>query len=566
MYLLDLLHVVLQVVAAAFPLHVMQQLGEAISAGDDGNCRFRSQRRRVGPFLYARDRQEPASLAANPICMGDLSRRRFLQLVGLASAAAALAPRRGFAGLLGSNTLSYDDGSSAIPGGLTGPVGNVIVIGAGFAGLAVANALGNAGVPCVVLEGRDRIGGRAHTVDVSGAAVDLGCSWITDPAANPMTQFATQAGVLQTNASIELDVPESRFYDARNGVVLQTDTMQSALHALRYEEYDSANISSKLGPNATTKDGILRYISDQALTGDPARYAEFFLRLVTELPDATDWDLDSLKYWANYNSPYYGFGEGDFPVGGYTRLVQALGGGADVRLQTRVTDVIADTSGVQVLARDANDAPVTFTGSHVVVTVPLGVLKSSSIAFSPTLPSNKQNAITRLGMGTFEKVVMRFPEPYWATEHAHIFHLSDPNPMEFPLIVDYFFIEKQPILVAFNTGSHAIALDGVTETEIRARMLDVLTAVQGGPIPDPTDVVVTRWGNDPFSHGSYSYIPVGATPADQTALAAPVAGRILFAGEASSKERFGYADGAFSTGIREAKRLLGSASVQLRAY
>lgn len=496
----------------------------------------------------------------------DLPRRRFLQVVALAAGAAAL-PRvsSGRPLLPALPPLPYDDGSNAIPPGLAGDVERVIVIGAGFAGLAAANALATAGVPCVVLEGRDRIGGRAHTVDVGGSPVDVGCSWITDPVGNPMTQFATQSGVLQINAAIELDVPESRFYDDRTGVVLQTNTMQAALHALRFEEIDASNISAKLGPNASTKDGILAYIKQQKLTGDAARFAEYFLRLIVELPDATDWDLDSLQYWANGSSPYIGFGEGDFPVGGYRRLIQSLSTSTDVRLHQRVTDVAVHRDGVEVVARDGTGARHVFKGSHAVVTVPLGVLKSGSISFSPGLPRWKIDAIRRIGMGTFEKVVVRFPEPYWATEHAHIFHLSTPNAMDFPLIIDLFFIEKVPILVAFNTGRHAIALDDKTDGEITSHMLNVLRRVQGGPIPSPTDVVITRWGHDPFTRGSYSYLRLGSSPADQNALGAPVGGRLLFAGEASNPERYGYADGAFSTGIREAKRLLRARTVQLRA-
>ena len=496
----------------------------------------------------------------------DLSRRRFLQVAALAAAAAALPRSVQARSLLPSlPPLSYNDGSNAIPPGVTGDVERVIVIGAGFAGLAAANALTTAGVPCVVLEGRDRIGGRAHTVDVGGTPVDVGCSWITDPVGNPMTQFATQSGVLQTNASIELDVPESRFYDDRGGVVLQTSTLQAALHALRFEEIAASNISAQLGPNASAKDGILAYIKQNNLTGDAARFAEYFLRLIVELPDATDWDLDSLQYWANGSSPYIGFGEGDFPVGGYRRLTQSLGASTDVRLQHRVTNVSVGRSGVTVVARDAAGVRRTFRGSHAVVTVPLGVLKSGSITFSPDLPRWKTDAIRRIGMGTFEKVVMRFPEAYWAAEHAHIFHLSSPNAMDFPLIIDLFFIEKKPILVAFNTGRHAIALDDKTEDEISSHMMGILRRVQGGPIPEPTDVFITRWGHDPFTRGSYSYLKLGSTPAHQDALAAPVGGRLLFAGEASNPDRYGYADGAFSTGIREAKRLLRAGSVQLRA-
>ena len=94
-------------------------------------------------------------------------------------------------------------------------------------------------------------------------------------------------------------------------------------------------------------------------------------------------------------------------------------------------------------------------------------------------------------------------------------------------------------------------------------MLDTLRAVQGGSIPQPTDVAFTRWRTDPFSRGSYSFIAVGASAEHQHRLAEPVAGRILFGGEASSWSRYGYADGAFSTGVREAKRLLRAAAVQV---
>jgi len=508
----------------------------------------------------------PTAPNVSGMSASDLSRRQFLQLAALAAGAAAL-PRDAFARALlpSPPPLPYDDGSNAIPPGAAGDLERVIVIGAGFAGLAAANALTTAGVPCVVLEGRDRIGGRAHTIDVGGSPVDVGCSWITDPVGNPMTQFASQSGVLQINASIELDVPESRFYDDRTGVVLQTNKMQAALHALRFEEFDAADISAKLGPNASTKDGILAYIKQKKLTGDAARFAEYFLRLIVELPDATDWDLDSLQWWANGSSPYIGFGEGDFPVGGYRRLTRSLAAGSDVRLSQRVTDIAVGRDGVSVRAVNEMGIPRTFKGSHAVVTVPLGVLKSGSITFSPALPRWKTGAIKRIGMGTFEKVVMRFPEPYWATEHAHIFHLSSPNAMDFPLIIDLFFIEKVPILVAFNTGRHAIALDDKTDAEISSHMLKILRHVQGGPIPDPTDVFITRWGHDPFTRGSYSYLTLGSSPADQDALGAPVGGRLLFAGEASNPARYGYADGAFSTGIREAKRLLRSRRVQLRA-
>jgi monoamine oxidase len=488
-------------------------------------------------------------------------------MAGLASVAAAARPASGLSGLLDPLTVqTYDDGNRKIPGGVTGDPERVIVIGAGFAGLAVANALGNAGVECVVVEGRDRMGGRAHTVDVGGSPVDLGCSWITDPVGNPMTRFATASRVLQTNAAIELDVPTSRFYDRRTGGVVGPPGLSRAVaEAVRFSEVEASNISDELGRSASTKDGILRYVANHGLKGDVRRRAEYFMRLLTEVPDATDWDKDSLYYWANYESSYLGFGQGDFPVGGYTRIVDSLGARADVRFGHRVTRVTLIPGGVRVRGYRGNGHAFELDGSHVVVTVPLGILKAGAIDFSPDLPSVKLAAIGRLGFGVFEKVVMRFPEPYWATEHTHIFHLSHPTPMQFPLFVDYFHLQQIPVLVAFNTGSSALSLEGLGDDAIADGMLKVLRAVEGGPIPAPEDVVITRWYQDPHTRGAYSFIPVGASPADQATLAAPVGGRVLFAGEASSRERYGYADGAMSTGIREAKRLLRRPAVELRA-
>ena len=89
----------------------------------------------------------------------------------------------------------FDDGGTDVPGGIVAPVERVLVVGAGIAGLTAANALTHAGVECVVLEARDRIGGRLHTVDVGGSPVDLGGSWIHMPDGNPMSVFARLAGV-----------------------------------------------------------------------------------------------------------------------------------------------------------------------------------------------------------------------------------------------------------------------------------------------------------------------------------------------------------------------------------
>ena len=145
--------------------------------------------------------------------MRERTRRELLRLAAAAGAGSLLAgplAREAFA----AETAEYDDGTDAVPGGLAGDPERVIIVGAGWAGLTLANALRNAGVEYVLLEGRSRIGGRAHTVDLAGVPIDLGCSWIHEPVDNPMTRFAEQAGVARRNADIELDVATIRAYDA----------------------------------------------------------------------------------------------------------------------------------------------------------------------------------------------------------------------------------------------------------------------------------------------------------------------------------------------------------------
>ena len=138
-------------------------------------------------------------------------------------------PRVPFSLAAGGATQTYDDGNSAIPSGLRGDPERVIVIGAGWAGLTAANALRNAGVEVVVLEGRGRIGGRALTKEVGGSPVDFGCSWIHEPVGNPMTMFAEQAGIAQTSADIELDAATIRFHDDVSGAEVSLPEKLGAL-------------------------------------------------------------------------------------------------------------------------------------------------------------------------------------------------------------------------------------------------------------------------------------------------------------------------------------------------
>jgi monoamine oxidase len=248
--------------------------------------------------------------------------------------------------------------------------------GGGTAGLTVANALAQAGTECVVLEARDRIGGRLHTADLGGSPVDLGGSWIHMPGGNPMTAFARLADVDRRSAD---PVPEMTGFDLAEG-----------------RRLSAAEAAELLG------------FYDE---GFPAATA----RLTAEL---------------------------------------------DLRLGTEVTDVEAAADGVRVRTAGGGSE----AGSHVVVTVPLGVLKRGAPRFSPGLPPDRLAAIERLGFGRFEKVALRFEEPFWRAAgfpHLMFFPRDHGEWMVWVMGLDAF--GAGPVLVFFVFHSDAERLLGADQ-------------------------------------------------------------------------------------------------------
>jgi monoamine oxidase len=383
-----------------------------------------------------------------------------------------------------------------------------------------------------------------------------------------MARFADQAGVGRNNADVELDSPIIRFYDAYlDREVGLVDKSSAFGHGFNFASNESAAIADELGPGASVRDGAQVYLDRWGLRGDGRRQAEFLIRALSEFPQGYDWAKLSLYdwSWANQESSYIGVGEGDFPQGGYRRLYRAMAGPGEVRLGHRVDAIGRRPDGVLVRATAAGRR-VKLRGSHVVVTVPLGILKQESIRFEPSLPQSKLAAITRIGFGAVEKVAMVFDEPFWNDlTHTHTVFLSDHAPLELPLFLDLNRISAVPGLIAFCGGGFAHALDELRQEAALGLTLTRLQEILRRDIPRPKASAVTRWRDDPFSRGSYSTTLVGGSADDRDALAGPVGGRVLFAGEATSRARRSTADGAMSSGIREAKRLLRRPAVALSA-
>ncbi len=497
-----------------------------------------------------------------------LTRRRLAQLAAAAGAAAALpgGALRAAAAAAAPPTRNYDDGSDAIPSAVPGAgnPGRVIVIGAGWSGLTAANALRNAGVDVVVLEAKRRPGGRAWTRRVGGHPVDLGCSWIHDPIGNPMAKFAAQAGIATTLAAPEADIATIRFFDeVSGGTVPVTEVVGAFVQAVRFDDA-TADYAKQLGPDASIRDAALRFLDDQNLRGARRRRAEFAIRLFAEQEENMYWNRISLPYVASYEAPYDGVGQGNFPTGGYRKLVEAMAGDTDVRFAHRVRTIHHDRHGVLVEASHRGTGKrVRLRGSHVLCTVSLGVLKHHGVEFAPRLPKAKRAVIRRLGFGYFEKVALAFDEPFWQEgAHTHIIRLA--KPFGFPITLDLQRFSGFPVLAALYAGRPAQQLQHASREHKTKLALAAIAEALGGKIPDPVDTYATAWRRDPFARGAYSTVIAGRPESDLEALGRPV-GRVLFAGEATNPVRNGYADGALTTGVREAKRLLQTKSVALSA-
>ncbi len=434
-------------------------------------------------------------------------------------------------------------GASQVPE-VSGVTRRVIVVGAGVAGLIAARLLVDAGVEVVVLEARARVGGRCFTQDIGGAQVDVGAAWIHGWTDNPVAELAEALGLGHRLHDYEPD----RIVDAVAGADVESAAYAAAEAQGELLYTRLAALRAALGPTASLQDAIDRLVSDLGLVGQDERLLRFVLEQMTIEVDyggpATRTSLELFD-----NDEYFGLDD-HLLTGGYEALTAALAVGLDIRLSQPVTAIEHDAIEVRVTTS------TTFVADRVIVTIPVGVLQTDSIRFTPALPVAKRAALARLEMGSLEKVVLRFAAPFWGSGADRAWYYLSATRGEFPLILDMSDDAGAPTLVLIHGGQRARdALDQRSDPQLVADALRVLEAVLGVTPPMPLASQVTRWREDPYSRGSYCFPALGQQPEDFDTLAAPIAERVLFAGEGTDPAYFGTVHGALRSGIREATRL-----------
>jgi monoamine oxidase len=463
--------------------------------------------------------------------MGDVddttrwSRRRLLQ-VGTAGVVALTVGCTDESGSPGDSGEGGDAGSDA-------DRADVIVVGAGVAGLTAARDLVAAGWSVIVLEASPVIGGRLRTDRSLGVAFDLGASWIHGVDGNPITELAEQAGA----PTVVLDFDDVAVFD-EGGTERTLDEFaaaQAAYEALLETvveegspERSFAEVLAEVEP-AWFDDRMRAFFTSAYLTFDTG-------------------DLDQLSSGLLDEGEVFG-GDEAVMTDGYDRIAALLATGLDVRTDTAVTTI--DDTGDEVV--------VTATGRRhmaeaVVVAVPLGVLKAQRIDFEPPLPDAHVAAIDGIGFNAVDKFLFTWDETFWDDVDFLVYTPTRRDIFNWFANVNS-LVPGSNALMTFAFADEARASETASDEELIDLALAHLRDMYGADVPPPTAMLRSRWATDPFTLGAYSFTAT-TTEMDHFDQIATRAGRVHFAGEHTHREYFSTVHGAYLSGRRAAAEII----------
>jgi monoamine oxidase len=439
----------------------------------------------------------------------------------------------------------------------THPIQRIIVIGAGLAGLGAARAFVERGIKVTILEARNRIGGRCHTV----AGIDLGAHWIHGTDGNPITNLVHSLNIptlFVGGDSTYTGGWESLMLYGTNGKKLSSQEKQNSILAAD-ELLDKLDSMRRQYQAEKHSDISMAQAIDtlrsqpQAIAVDPT-LVDWHLALT--IRDDCAADAERLSFlWRDEGYEVYGYGDSVL-LQGYGRLIEQLAEGLDIRTEQIVTKIEYGNEGVSI----TTNCDV-FTGDVALVTLPLGVLKARTVNFDPPLPDAKLAAIDRLEMGNLTKVTMHFEQVFWQPDQ-YVFGCMREPIYDYPTVmINLWKTHHLPVLQLLIGGNKGRYLERCSPEELSLWAMRILRHHFGEQAHQPLRIDCTHWQDDPFSLGSYSYIPVGATPNDIETLAAPVGERLFFAGEATNHHYWGCTHGAYASGLREAARITEDTSI-----
>jgi monoamine oxidase len=399
---------------------------------------------------------------------------------------------------------------------------DIAIIGAGAAGLGAAHALKHSGLSTLVLEARGRVGGRAHTVMASPDVVfDLGCGWLHSADQN---SFVNIAG--QLNFEINKTLPPWR--ERAYGKAFpkdERDDFVAALDAFYDRAEQAAKIAKQIGRDSA---------ADLCL--EPGNRWNPMIDAISTYINGCELDQVSILDMDAYQDT-----EINWRVRrGYGALVAAYGASCPLALNCEVT--LIDHSGNRIRIETSRG---TLTAAKVIVTVPTNLIADEAIRFDPPLPA-KVDAARGLPLGLADKVMLALDEPEALPTEGNLRGATMRTEM------GTFHIRPfgQPCIEGFFGGRFAQSLEDAGPGAFAAESIDQIVSFLGNDFRRKLKPLAeSRWSHDPFARGSYSPAVPGHA-GKRAVLAAPVDGRLFFAGEATSPGFFSTAHGARDSGKR----------------
>ena len=413
-----------------------------------------------------------------------------------------------------------------------GRIYDVIIVGAGISGLAAADNLIDNGKDVLVLEARDRIGGRIWSHLWNGVIIEEGANWIHTSEGNPITEFAEKHGFTT------YETPLNSMVAYLNGKEIDNDEYDYLVK----EFWTYIIAKQEKGQDESLAKTISDFKIKKSFPFDEKIVLNYLAN--SEISNEYGTDLDNLS--RDYFDIGEGFGDGELVLpNGLQQITDVLKDEVDVRLNHIVTKIEYQDGGVIIYVKNKQ-----FYAKKVLVTVPLGVLKSGDIEFLPPLPASKQNAISELGMGLLQKHWLLFDEVFWDEDVIWILSVNEQN-----WECMNFTYTGKPILLCFTMGEYAKNQESLPDRAITSDIMSVLRNTYGQNIPDPIDAYFTKWASDKFSYGAYSFTAVGNTPETYYEISAPIDNLIYFAGEHTHENYPATIHGAYLSGLRAAKSM-----------
>ena len=413
------------------------------------------------------------------------------------------------------------------------PDTDFIVIGAGAAGLAAADELTRAGRSVLVLEARDRVGGRCWTRRMAGLEipVELGAEFIHGEA-KVTHALLKQAGIAAVDS-----VRAQRYVE--HGRLRRINAFTEAQKAVKNASRLERDIS------------FAAFIARQRVSAKTKRFATMMVqgfdaadpKRVSAQSIAEEWGGSELG--ASQPRPQGGYGA---LFGWLANAIVARG--AALRLNAMVTDLGWKRGKVTVSGTFLGER-FSAAARRAVVTLPLGVLQKGPLRFP-----QKRAALAQLASGPVIRVAMRFHRAFWEKRAAEVAFFHAPR-AAFPTFWTPLPM-RAPLLTAWAGGPKATRLTGSSPRKLIDAAAASVESVFGKDVRAQLAAAYAQdWMQDPFARGAYSYVLVGGGDGAREALAAPLEDTIFFAGEATEGEEPGTVAGALRSGIRAARQALG---------